>query len=544
MSHAVEIDHLDAVYLVPPGHPEPQQVRWQLDRVARTRLDAALERALAEVFDPDDELVCVIDELQVEVALDVDTDDEDALAAAWARAITAAIGAAVDGPPSGDGVRLFANRTDQLAAFLADVADGRAWDRGHYDAFDGLRVLPVQATIREALERDPETARAALAQLARERRLERVLAALGERGAERVAATLARGGIATAAAVEAVLAVWPEILEPGRTPAAADALRLPAAATTSSTDPASVAEAARLLVALAAAAPAGEAEQAAALLRELARRDPQLAEQVEEVVGSRPAPGAFVGTAYAGVFLLLQGLLDLDADRVLAALAPDEQPIAPLRLALLARCLGARSATADPGVRLAAGAEEEPETEPVDDGCGPAQRLLLERLARLGRAEGRSLLLERIADEGRRFVLVRDAERDVWLALLDADGGDEAAAAEAVRLVTEVFERKPKEVGWSPEAPVLDGSAGTLTLLARAVLRELAVRLPGLERSTAAYLRENFLVGPGLIRVDGDVLEVQLPPTPLRIVLQLAGVHGRTLAVPWLGEVVLRLPEP
>jgi hypothetical protein len=80
-------------------------------------------------------------------------------------------------------------------------------------------------------------------------------------------------------------------------------------------------------------------------------------------------------------------------------------------------------------------------------------------------------------------------------------------------------------------------------LLARAVLRELAVRLPGLERSGASYLRENFLVGPGMIRVGEQKLEVRLPPSPLRVVLHLAGVDGRTLVVPWLGEVTLELPQ-
>jgi hypothetical protein len=543
VTHAVEIDHLDSVYLVPPGHPEPQQVRWQLDRVARTRLDAALGRALAEVFDADEDLVCVIDELEVDIALDVDG-DEDALAAAWAQAIAAAIRAAVDDPPAGNGVRVFASGTDLLAAFLADMAAGRAWERGCYAAFDGLRVLPSQATIREALGRDPETARAALVQLASEQRLEPVLRALGGREAERVAAALAAGGTATPAAVEAVLDVWPEVRggrpERGRPPDAADALRL-AALAAGEADPASVVAAALALVAIEAAHSAGEEVRAEALLQELARHDLRLAEEVEEAVSpaaARAAPGAFVGTAYAGVFLLLQGLLDLDADRVLAALAPEEPSVAPLRLALLARCLGTPDAAADPGVRIAAGGEEELEAEPVGDGWGPAQRLLLERLVRLGRADGRRLLLERV--EGGELVLVRDAERDAWLALLDA----ETAEAQAVRIVTELFEREPEAVEWSAEPCDLDGPPGTLALLARAVLRELAVRLPGLDRSSPAYLRENFLVGPGMIHVDAEVVEVQLPPSPLRIVLQLAGVHGRPLAVPWLGEVVLRLPDP
>jgi len=558
-----EVEQLDAVYVVPADHPASQQVRWQLDRVARTRLDAALERALEDVFDPDDRSVCVIDELDVDIELDVDASDEDALAAEWARAIAAAVRAAVSEPLDRDRVRRFASPVDHLAAFLADVADGRAWDRRHYDAFDGLRALPHDATIREALERDPETARAALAQLAREHRLERVLAALGERGAERVARVLARGGRTTTAAVEAVLAAWGGAFGAGgaRTFSAADALRLAAAAETPSVDPASLAEASRALVALAIARSAGgpcddgEAAAAVALLAELARRDPALAERVAAAVPpveSQPASETFVGTAYAGVFLLLQCLLDLDADRVLAALLPPdaraEPAIASLRLALLARCLGAPDAAADPGVRLAAGAETEA-GHVEDDDDAPAQRVLLERLVHLGRADGRRLALEPVVVDARRFVLVRDADRDAWLALLDAGDGDEATAERAVRLATEVFGHEPEALqrraddGAAGELAVLGGAHATLLLLARAVLRELAVRLPGLDRSSTSYLRENFLVGPGMIRVDGRLLDVQLPPSPLRVVLQLAGLHGRALLVPWLGEVTLRLPE-
>jgi len=46
-----------------------------------------------------------------------------------------------------------------------------------------------------------------------------------------------------------------------------------------------------------------------------------------------------------------------------------------------------------------------------------------------------------------------------------------------------------------------------------------------------------------MIRIDGRLIEARLPPGPLRVVLQIAGIDGSVVDVPWLGEVVLRLPE-
>jgi len=160
----------------------------------------------------------------------------------------------------------------------------------------------------------------------------------------------------------------------------------------------------------------------------------------------------------------------------------------------------------------------------------------------------------------RRLVVLRDAAHDAWL-LATED------AERALRLAREVFEREPEYVleragvdvapaGFRPwlerrgdvreelAALAFDGEAvpAALLLAARAALRELAARLVGLEWSGAAYLQHNFVAGAGTVRVDGRAFEVELPASPLQIVLQLAGVHGRVIDVPWLGEVTLTLP--
>jgi hypothetical protein len=175
---------------------------------------------------------------------------------------------------------------------------------------------------------------------------------------------------------------------------------------------------------------------------------------------------------------------------------------------------------------------------------------------RLGRAEGRFLIVDSLNG---RFIL-RDAARDAWL-LVDED------PERALRIAREVFEREPEYVleGGAAEAPAgfdtwferhrdlpsevaalsFDAEPpGALLLAARATLRELAARLMGFEWSSAAYLQENFIAGSGVVRGREAGHEVELSASPLQVVLQLAGVHGRALHVAWLGDTTLTLPGP
>ena len=85
---------------------------------------------------------------RIELELTVDAGAEPALLRrALARTLARAIARRLD--RAADGVLFFPDRIGYLARFLADLAAGDAWRLWYYEAFAGLRVLPVAAALRD-----------------------------------------------------------------------------------------------------------------------------------------------------------------------------------------------------------------------------------------------------------------------------------------------------------------------------------------------------------------------------------------------------------
>jgi hypothetical protein len=81
------------------------------------------------------------------------------------------------------------------------------------------------------------------------------------------------------------------------------------------------------------------------------------------------------------------------------------------------------------------------------------------------------------------------------------------------------------------------------TLLAQATLRGFAQSLKGFQATTPEYLRRNFFHGIAMLRFLPERIEVELPRTPLSLVLQMSGLDRRRYAVPWLkGREIWLLP--
>lgn len=75
------------------------------------------------------------------------------------------------------------------------------------------------------------------------------------------------------------------------------------------------------------------------------------------------------------------------------------------------------------------------------------------------------------------------------------------------------------------------------------LLALFASRLPGLQRSSAGYLRRQFLSVPGSLEISATQLRVHLVGPDLAVVLSMAGLSGPQQALPWLGgrSLVLHL---
>ncbi len=228
---------------------------------------------------------------------------------------------------------------------------------------------------------------------------------------------------------------------------------------------------------------------------------------------------------------------------------------------------------------------------------------LIQRLARQGRIEGRYLSAERVAtaDFGQDVLLLRDITHDTWVyaTTICDDAAVQAALHQGLTFVQEMVETPCEYLllgaglrpclddampaDWEghilslePEAirevapaqltpyltrakpaaqelayvsllnltpPLMANAHFDLTgsLMAHAVLKAFARRLMGFDASSAEYLYQNFLAGMSIVRIEGDQIDVQLPRSPLHVILRMAGVDGQTYHVPWLHDAQVTL---
>ena len=137
MTGRVSVGTLSATYLVPAAHPAENEMRLRLDGVAR-RLDGSLAAPLERLAAGRADEVWLFRRVDADVALDLAWDDET-LARAWADGVAASLASRLGArrpashapapPQLDDGVVCFADRADQLAALVADLAAGTAWSR-------------------------------------------------------------------------------------------------------------------------------------------------------------------------------------------------------------------------------------------------------------------------------------------------------------------------------------------------------------------------------------------------------------------------------
>lgn len=643
MSNSVTIENFESTYLLPRGHPAPEQLRGQLDDLMRHRLSSACSYFLEQTLDPNDPSFWLIRSLDVDLSLDVGSGDEVKLARLWGQQISACLSRSIERGEDGQSVLFFPSRAAYLAQFIADLARDRAWDKWYYRAFDSLRSLPRGTAMREALLREPTLADAALLYLTETGRLGYLLDEASESDARRLyencTAHIPAGPIQRDL-LDMLLSIWKNSTPRRMGAHMALQLYFEARRSLPGASPASVHAAVKCLLDFSelmrafnsqdmfiARLKAGDLSGAFQLLRHeglerhvlnlhLLRQlatddDAWLADLASSVAPTNNVnAGAILygdasglRTSFGGVFLLLPAWLDVCP--FVSSDEPDERQRQKLLTYLvLLKCLGRErvlEAHDDPALLLVAGLDEPPSAESLLELSAHASLLrqramtlsLLSRLRERGRIDGRVLVVDLIALESdERALLLRDVVHDEWVAAVHLTSEKEAntsalieglrlvaeaaeAAAETLLLAREVAERVELDelarVGWrlswldekqdsddvtaryraraasaSTECSYFSldqlipgwtfGAGVNLnwSLLAHAVMRAFAQKLLGFDWSSAEFLYRNFLAGLDTLHVRGTQLDVELAQRPLQLILQMAGAHGRTLALPWL----------
>src|SRR5215472_4596717 len=213
-----------------PAEADPARSREVLDRTLagiRRDLPQFLRHALSGQDARKD--IVFVERLAFEATISADW-SEDAIAAEIGRQILRQLWAHLSDPDT----QRFADAAELLARFLLDVAEGAAFTRGWHRMFDGLKALPLSATIRTLIEYDAHAAVAAFARLDRGS-VEKIVAQMNDADALRaltaVVADSARPCRDFRQIAEALVALGPAIFARG-SPSAGTARRHVALAAT------------------------------------------------------------------------------------------------------------------------------------------------------------------------------------------------------------------------------------------------------------------------------------------------------------------------
>lgn len=470
------IERLQCSYLVPDDHPAPAEVRSRLDRVADRYIATECSNWLTQLLAPESPALWFIRALNVELSVDVSAMDDEALAATWGRQIALSIVRVVLDDANNqvdDMVRYFPDRVSYNAHFVADLAQGCAWNRWYYHPFDTVSSLPTSAAIRTVLTREPEQIPLLLRVLVTRKQLGAVLEQLSTYDAQIIYEqgfpaddTLAD----RRSLVEMLLSIWSSAslqLVGVQLATPHNALRL--AAQLCEREPSvsgareaidsllccaellrSVAQPAKLVGYLIAdeltqviqllrdaAVMSARALASLSFLQQVARGDDTFMRRIASTVAtsvqlqqgraSTERVGQSMTTLLGGIFLLLPSLLDLKLSEIIED-APypahaEYQVPAVLRYLLFLKCFGSLHAqwaqiAYDPALLLSAGLAETSEAVAYLDQCATSemsmlcQQRLMERLAWRNVIEGRYLLAELV--EGSE-----DATGDAILLLRD-----------------------------------------------------------------------------------------------------------------------------
>lgn len=189
-SNRLRIHRLRVECLVPRDHPAPDRVSRHVADIAERHLSRTLRSMLEGGVADSDPSLCFINRLEMGCDVNIGWNSDQlthCLAARTVRQLYAELG----DEGAGANVVRFRNPAEYLAAFLNDLVQGQAWTQWYYQAFDGVRLLPLSAAIRTVLENHAGEALSALHTLDRQS-LRQLLTSLTKGDCERVVESLTR----------------------------------------------------------------------------------------------------------------------------------------------------------------------------------------------------------------------------------------------------------------------------------------------------------------------------------------------------------------
>lgn len=513
----------------------PERSARHVRRLTEADVEAALRRDLSVRLADGDPSVWLIRKLDVSLVVDAEQDAGEALG----RAVRAAVERALRG--DGQGVLRFADRAEQLAAFLEDLAAADAFGHWYHARHRALAPLPLPQALRLALAGAPDEARPALLRIHAGPRLVLWIDRIGEPGARAVlslfksppgaAATpeVTRRRLLALAGAEPAMRRW-------RTNAQALlALSVMAAAESAAPLEAVVAVVRSALPAVVEALWPSVPQPVARPLPATdadAPKGSRTGRRRSETRAARPkasAPDLFepLTTPFAGVFLLWRSALALGLPQML------DCPAARLHLAAALAGPDRDAALADPALHWLTG------HVPVAGEATPRPPAPLAVARRLiEHAAPRAMTLVR--QHSRRVHVLQDAGSEDWLAI---------GSARTIARIAETLELgpvKPASGGFRPPGPDLAhfATAPAWRVAARAAHADLARRLPGLARSSAVWVARNLLAGMGTLDLAQDGPRLTLPSVPLDLVLRMTGMDGTRVDLGEGRHVRLMLPGP
>ena len=547
----VSIDLISCEFVLPRDHAAGA-LRHRLQQVLETRLAGAIDEGLAALNAQAPDAVWVIRSLESTATVPASIEDLDALATHWGGQLAADIVRAV--VAAGEDVVQYRSPAAQLADFAVALAGDRA-DSWMYGPLAGLKLLRPTAAIATGAQGAGIPVTDVVDELIGSGRLELVLASASRAEAVRLWAQCVDAAIRIAAPRRQLVEALRALIEtelPGKLDAdqrGATALRLVKLAYAAHPAGPEVYAAAAVALGDVGAAPGDNGPARRADEREPpARAAPGPADDsstpASDSGADAPSPVRVFSALGAPAFMLLRSLEQLALDA-----APADARASVLAMAL--RC--------DPGdeaLALAAGVPSDSAACSIDE---PALLAAVRRrLVEDHRLDGRWLRLGLTAHpDGRRTVaLVSDLVTDTWLVAGIYDDPEQVPWAELIEQAGEsltqpwrIVDDQDTECARYLQAPRRDardlewldppdGESLAVALVARAVARDFASRLPGFAGSSLGYLAARFLPTGGTIEVRPERIEIELPPAELSVILTMAGLERFSVRVPWLTQEV------